>query len=281
MITLDRLLDGLDVEVELLPGEGGSGRRPPAWRRDGWAVLEVDGGTTIRLSPHRLTIEPPSRQSRASGDRDRDRVVSGTARVRVTFDRAPGLFDELAEPLAEDLGPDDPVRASFEALLDELAEPRPGGRAVVEALLRQGLILFLRRAAARGPLSAAWLAGLEDGRLGRAIAAMHDRPAHCFTLAELAEVAGMSRSVFAARFASALMKSPIEFLKTLRLERAAELLARTDLPVKAVAAQVGYASRSAFTRAFVTRHGTGPSTFRMAARTHIPLRPVSSVAEAA
>lgn len=282
MITLDRLLDGLDVELEPLPGEAIRNRRASWAVRDGWAVLEIEGGTTIRRSPHRLTIEPPSRQARTGADWERSRVVTASVRIRVTYDRSSGLFDDLCEPLAEDLGPDDPIQRSFAALLDELTGLRPGCRAMAEALLRHSLILFLRRTAERGLLSAAWLAALEDGRLGRAIAAMQDRPAHGFTLAELAEVAGMSRSVFAARFASALLKSPIEFLKTLRLERAANLLARTDLPVKAVAAQVGYSSRSAFTRAFVTRHGTGPTTFRMATRRRVVhAGAASSVADAA
>src|SRR5258708_20934862 len=93
---------------------------------------------------------------------------------------------------------------------------------------------------------------------------MQDRPEQRFTLPRLAEVAGMSRTVFAARFAEAWSQSPIEFLKGLRLARAAQLLTRTDLPVKAVAGRVGYASRSAFTRAFVACHGIGPLAFRAA-----------------
>jgi transcriptional regulator GlxA family with amidase domain len=55
---------------------------------------------------------------------------------------------------------------------------------------------------------------------------------------------------------------PIEFLKTLRLDRAAHLLARTDLPVKRIAARAGYSSRSSFTRAFLARYGLGPARFR-------------------
>jgi transcriptional regulator GlxA family with amidase domain len=86
-----------------------------------------------------------------------------------------------------------------------------------------------------------------------------------FTVTELAEVAGMSRTVFAARFTSAMARPPIEFLKGLRFARAAHLLARTDLPVKAIASRVGYASRSSFTRAFVAHHGAPPTDFRATA----------------
>lgn len=55
MITLDRLLDGLDVELEPLPAEAIRSRRASWAVRDGFAVLEIEGGTTIRRSPHRLT----------------------------------------------------------------------------------------------------------------------------------------------------------------------------------------------------------------------------------
>ena len=108
------------------------------------------------------------------------------------------------------------------------------------------------------------LESLEDAGLGRALSAMHEQPQHCFSLPELAELAGTSRSVFAVRFAHAIGQSPIEFLKALRLARAAALLARTDLPVKGVAARVGYASRSSFGRAFC--HGLPPAVFRTAGR---------------
>jgi transcriptional regulator GlxA family with amidase domain len=131
-------------------------------------------------------------------------------------------------------------------------------------LVRRGLILLLRRCFDHGGCPAPWLAMLDDGRLGRVVAAMQDQPKHAFSLTELAELAGMSRSVFAARFVGALAQPPLGFLKTVRLDRAAELLTHTDEPVKVVAAEVGYLSRSSFTRAFAARHGAAPAAFRMA-----------------
>jgi transcriptional regulator GlxA family with amidase domain len=119
----------------------------------------------------------------------------------------------------------------------------------------------LRRCVEHG-LSVPWLPLLDDAGLARAVVAMREDPTHDFTLAGLAEIAGMSRSVFAERFAGALDVPPMEFLTRVRLDRAAGLLARSELPVKTVAARVGYRSRSSFTRAFTLRHGVGPSEFR-------------------
>ena len=80
---------------------------------------------------------------------------------------------------------------------------------------------------------------MEDVGLSRALATMRDHPERTFTIQGLAEVAGMSRSVFAARFSESLDRPPMEFLKEVRLGRAAEVLARTDLPVKAIASPGG------------------------------------------
>ncbi|MCB1885358.1 MAG: helix-turn-helix transcriptional regulator [Geminicoccaceae bacterium] len=58
----------------------------------------------------------------------------------------------------------------------------------------------------------------------------------------------------------------MEFLKELRLHRATRLLETTDLPVKAVARNVGYDSRSYFSRAFRARYGVDPTAYRAGIR---------------
>ena len=54
----------------------------------------------------------------------------------------------------------------------------------------------------------------------------------------------------------------MDFLKEVRLRRAAHLLRATDLPVKTVAARVGFASRSYFSRAFKAFTGHDPAGYR-------------------
>jgi AraC-like DNA-binding protein len=223
----------------------------------GSAVLEFAGGAILRVGRHRVTIVPPGLNG--------PEVLVVRARVRATCPGSVGLFDRLREPLVEGLNPGDPLRRAFRDLFEEIGARRPGARGMAEALLRRCLILLLRRCAPDGRRPS-WLAALEDSRLGRAVSAMQERPDHSFTLPGLAEVAGMSRSAFAARFSDALGQSPIGYLKALRLARATRLLLGTDLPVKSVATRVGYSSRSSFTRAFIACHGIGPMAFRAAAR---------------
>ena len=300
-MLLERLLDGLDLTVDPLVicdvrrGWPRGRQRDESCVRctlDGGAVLEFVGGATVRVSLQRVVVVPPhlrghfppraeppapmTARARAARkwlpsrcpepDAGQSDILVARGRIQATYQGTVGLFDHLREPLVECLGADDPLRRAFLDLVDEIGVQRPGYRAMAEALLRRCLVLLLRRLCDRHAQRLGWLAPLEDSRLGRVVTAMQDRPEHCFTLPALAEAAGMSRSVFAARFAGALGQPPIEFLKTLRLTRAARLLLATDLPVKSVASRVGYSSRSSFTRAFVARHGVGPMAFRAAAR---------------
>lgn len=241
---LDRILDGLEVDIEsaAIAGPGGAG------------ILVLACGATIRLSDYDVAILPPRRRHRVQSEDVR--------RIRVSYRGVVNLFDNLDRPLIFPLQDDDLLRRCTAQLVSEITAARPGRITMVATLLRELLILTVRRCFELGKLSEAWLTALDDPRLGRALTAMRDHLDHTFTVAELAEVAGMSRTVFAARFVEALAQPPFEFLTRLRLERAAQLLTSTELPVKSVAAQVGYASRSSFTRAFLATYEAAPKTFR-------------------
>ena len=72
----------------------------------------------------------------------------------------------------------------------------------------------------------------------------------------------MSRSAFADEFSAHFERTPMRFLRDVRLQRAASMLRTTDAPVAAVAHRVGFASRSHFSRAFSDHFGVPPSDFR-------------------
>jgi AraC-like DNA-binding protein len=111
-----------------------------------------------------------------------------------------------------------------------------------------------------------WLAGAGDETVGRALAALHSRPAHPWTLDELAQQARVSRSVLTERFARYLAVSPMAYLADWRLELGAEALRTTSRGVLQIAAEVGYESEAAFNRAFKRRFGKPPAQYRRAAR---------------
>lgn len=99
-------------------------------------------------------------------------------------------------------------------------------------------------------------------QLGRAVAAMVDDPARDWTLDELAACAHTSRASLVRMFRAAAQQSPRAFLAGLRLELARRKLATTRLPVAPIAAEVGYTSESAFSRAFHRRFGKRPGEVR-------------------
>jgi len=111
-----------------------------------------------------------------------------------------------------------------------------------------------------------WLAGAGDETVGRSLAALHRRPAHPWTLDELAQEAGVSRSVLTERFARYLGQSPMAYLADWRLELGAESLRTTSRSVLQIATEVGYESEAAFNRAFKRRFGKPPAQYRRAVR---------------
>lgn len=96
-----------------------------------------------------------------------------------------------------------------------------------------------------------------------------DRP---LSVAELAARALMSPRTFARRFRQATGTTPNRWLLDQRLQRAEELLERTDLPVDAVAARAGFGSADTLRHHFAARRGVGPTTHRRTFRGERPQR---------
>jgi AraC-like DNA-binding protein len=107
-----------------------------------------------------------------------------------------------------------------------------------------------------------WLAGLRDPLVGRALTLLHARPAHAWTLEELASEAATSRSALADRFTQIVGSPPIQYLTQWRMQIAANRLADPRVKVAAVAHEVGYESEAAFSRAFKKFVGRSPSQWR-------------------
>jgi AraC-like DNA-binding protein len=194
-----------------------------------------------------------------------DGIVLACGDLQATHSRGSGLFDHLHQPLVVSVAGDTSFREPFRRLLDELAAPLPGTRALAEILIKECLISLLRRYCTTHEQPIPWIAAIEDPRLGKAVEAMMEQPQMPYTLHYLADIAGMSRTTFCEHFKEAFGCTAIDFLKDIRVRRGAHLLLSTDLPVKAIALRVGYASRSYFTRAFTSVMDVDPATYRTTA----------------
>ncbi len=196
-----------------------------------------------------------------AGDGSRDTLVVCGA-ITATYSGALGLFDHLHEPVVVDLSSNTVVRHAFEMMIAEVAKPSVGTQALTEVLMKQCLILLLREHLLNQSATSPFFVALQDHRLTRAITSVIERPAAPHTVASMAALAGMSRSSFSDSFGRVFGQSPIEFVQKVRLRLGAQLLSTTDLPVKVIAASVGYSSRSYFSRAFRGTYGVDPTTFR-------------------
>lgn len=106
------------------------------------------------------------------------------------------------------------------------------------------------------------LAGWGDAQVGHSLALLHAEPSRDWSVAALAQQVHMSRTAFALRFAELVGSPPMQYLKRLRLQRAAELLRSDGLSIGRVAEQVGYDSETAFNRAFKQVYGRSPGQWR-------------------
>ncbi len=107
-----------------------------------------------------------------------------------------------------------------------------------------------------------WLHGLKDQYVGRALAALHDRLSHGWSVADLAAVAGLSRSAFVERFTATMGAPPMQYLTKSRMLLAKELLVERQKSISQIAAAVGYDAEAAFNRAFKREFGTPPAKWR-------------------
>jgi AraC-like DNA-binding protein len=88
----------------------------------------------------------------------------------------------------------------------------------------------------------------------------HD-PAHPWTLQELADRVGMSRSSFAQKFKETVGATSIDYLTRWRMLLAGHRLANSNDPISVVSLSLGYESESAFSTAFKRVMGCSPRQF--------------------
>nr|WP_191856033.1 AraC family transcriptional regulator [Agrobacterium tumefaciens] len=153
----------------------------------------------------------------------------------------------------------------IELLSEECASEDAGKELIIRRMLEVLLIEVLRRPGAGSEaIPAGLVKGMRLPGLARALSAMHANIRANWTVAELAGIAGMSRSAFAARFNEVLGCAPIEYLARWRMALARDALMRGVKSLDHIADEIGYESASAFSTAFRKRNGVAPGIFARA-----------------
>jgi len=224
-------------------------------------VLECSGDISDEL----YIPSPPSGEQVCqivAGSADRSALVVGCGIVSVRYGPSLDLFDHLHDVLHVDLSSVQEAPIIFRGILDEQAHAIAGSKAMTAALMTQCLVHFFRRLPSQGEDALPWLLALNDERLGRVVDGILDAPGADHTVESLAETAGMSRSAFAETFAHSFGRSPMSFVNHVRMQRAARMLAVESMSIDEIARDVGYSSRSHFSRAFKDHSGLPPKAFR-------------------
>lgn len=174
------------------------------------------------------------------------------------------LLDSLPNVIVLDLKEGGRQRSAYplvQLMISELEQPQPGRTAALNELAYLLFIEVLRMQVELGA-SAGLLFALADKQIGRALNNLHASFQRDWTVAELAEAVGMSRSVFSNKFLNLVGKTPMRYLAEWRMQEATDLLRNTDIPIATIAEDVGYRSEMAFRKAFRNITGQPPGKIR-------------------
>jgi len=149
-------------------------------------------------------------------------------------------------------------------LVEEAASGRVGSDAMLAKLSEALFVDTLRRYVTGLPeQQTGWLAGARDPIVGKSLGLLHSRIAHPWTIADLANEVGISRTALVERFTRYLSEPPMTYLTRWRLHLGARSLENTPRGVAEIAAEVGYESEAAFSRAFKREFGDPPGRYRL------------------
>ncbi len=252
-----------------------------------WFYLATAGDVEIRVEAENSTVMLRRGDAAIVASRSRHDLVRALRTEGGAFERATVLFGNCSHGIAggqqmETLLPSLAVFAASESsgpqccegfvewLAAEAASSRPGAAAVASRFLlsmfveklRSQLVAATAESSSHpekriGPLQAAL-----DPCLGVVLRLVHAKPERDWTVHSLARESGLSRSAFADRFRTLVGQPPLQYVTEIRMQKATELLETTDIPVKRIAALVGYESVSAFSSAFKRRFGSPPISVR-------------------
>ena len=149
----------------------------------------------------------------------------------------------------------------LDLLFNEAFETKPGRQEVLDRLFVVVLIEVLRVVLARPEVSPGLFRSLLHPQISKALTAIHTEPSHDWSLAELAQVAGMSRSSFASTFKNEVGETPGNYLTRWRITLAQALI-QEGVPLKLISDRIGYNSQAGFLRAFKIIMGESPTSWK-------------------
>lgn len=253
--------------------------------RRGWIQLHAGDVVVMPQGVHHALANKPNGRVKPLermpleeiGDRTYQMRTDGSGAKAVLVCCSVGFDQPAVEPLLRLMPPMLLVRAGaredpvLPILLDAMSQEVLGrrvGAATVMTRLADVVITRVIRSWVESKTedTQGWLAAIRDPHIGRALAAMHQRPGDPWSVESLADVASLSRSAFSERFALIIGMPPARYLTQWRMNLARGWLHDDQLTVAEAATRLGYDSEAAFSRAFKRWTGVPPSDVRRRGR---------------
>lgn len=144
----------------------------------------------------------------------------------------------------------------------EAATQQTGALAIIDRLAEIIFIQVIRAYVDTADSQIPFLAALGDTQIRQALAFIHSRPGYAWSVANLGQSVGMSRSAFSNRFSDLVGMTPHQYLTSVRMLKASHRLITSDESIMLVAEAVGYESEAAFSSAFKKHFGIRPGEYR-------------------
>jgi len=176
------------------------------------------------------------------------------------------FFDELPPWYllrAQDNERFDTIDQAIQMLATETVRGEVGSDTVIQALLDILFTHIVRKIIARQDAQPqSWAQGLRHVQIKAALELLHADCAREWTLDALARQVGLSRSGLALKFKQAVGSAPLQYLTTIRIQKAIHLLSTTTDKLETVSQAVGYKDAFGFSKAFKKLTGQSPREFR-------------------
>ena len=164
---------------------------------------------------------------------------------------------------ADDAAQTPALQHSLALLQQELHLQALGSESLVYGLLDVVFVLLLRAIMQRpGQERPCWSQSIQDPQVQKAVQALHDDCARQWTLEALGSHAGLSRTSLAERFRKSMGNTPLNYLRTVRMQKAMALLSSSERSLEQVAQAVGYQDAFSFSKVFKRTLGVAPRDFR-------------------
>ena len=152
---------------------------------------------------------------------------------------------------------------SLHLLQQEMTTHGLGSESIVYGLLDVIFVLLMREIMQRkGQERPCWSQSIQDPQVQKAVQALHDDCARQWTLEALASHAGLSRTSLAERFRKTMGNTPLNYLRTVRMQKAMSVLCESERSLEQIAQEVGYQDAFSFSKVFKRTLGVAPRDFR-------------------